>query len=84
MEFTPEEPVGFAWFDSLFELRVPEFRRYLPHMHSRTIVGFHDTAHEDPSASGFREGLASLVNEGLMRMIELPTPRGVTFAQVMV
>lgn len=79
MEFTPEEPVDFAWFDS-FELRVLEFRRYLPYMHARTIVGFHDTA--IPSESALREGLASLIDEGLLRMIELPTPRGVAFAQV--
>lgn len=79
MEFTPEEPIDFAWFDS-FELRALEFRRYLPHMHARTIVGFHDTA--IPSFSALREGLASLIDEGLVRMIELPTPRGVAFAQV--
>lgn len=80
MEFTPGEPIDFAWFDSLLDLRVPEFRRYLPHMHARTIVGFHDTAHQN--ASELREGLASLIDEGLLRMIELTTPRGVAFAQV--
>ena len=43
LDYTPDRPVDFAWFDSDVETRPLEFRRYLPWMHSRTVVGFHDT-----------------------------------------
>lgn len=78
MTWTPEQPVDFAWFDSLCELRPKEFRRYLPWMHDRTVVGFHDTGPQHP----VRGLLRPLEEEGLIAPIYLPTPRGVCFARV--
>lgn len=78
LSYTPTGPVDFAWFDSAAELRPVEFRRYLPHMHDRTVVGFHDTGPQHP----VRELLEPLEREGLMRPLYLPTPRGVMFARV--
>lgn len=77
LEYTPEHPVEFAWFDSLLELRVSEFRRYLPYMTNRTVVGFHDTAPHHPT----RKYMEPLHSEGLIvGAIYLSTPRGVCFA----
>lgn len=79
MTYVPEEPIDFAWFDSEVMLRTSEFQRYLPSMHSRTIVGFHDTG-ADPHNSY----LNSLVDAGLVSWpLYLPTPRGVAFARVL-
>jgi predicted O-methyltransferase YrrM len=78
LEYTPECPVDFAWFDSLFHLRPLEFRRYLPWMHARTVVGFHDTGAQHP----VRGLLAPLEDEGWIVPLYLPTPRGVCFARV--
>jgi hypothetical protein len=77
LEFTPTEPVGFAFFDSLLQLRIPEFERYRPHLMRGAIVGFHDTG---PHFGAFGAQIAAL---GGVRTIQLPTPRGVTFAQVL-
>jgi hypothetical protein len=49
LEFTPEQPIDFAWFDTVTDMRHTEYRRYHPHMHARTIVGFHDTAPFHPT-----------------------------------
>ena len=79
LDFVPPAPVDFAWFDSLIDLRIQEFRRYLPHMHSGTVVGFHDVGPQHP---GLAEGIRQLADEGCLVPLFLPTPRGVCLAQV--
>lgn len=76
--FTPRADIDFAWFDSLCELRVPEFREYYSMMHSSTVVGFHDTGPHKP----LRPELDELQAENMIQPIYLPTPRGVCFARV--
>jgi predicted O-methyltransferase YrrM len=77
LDYEPDDWIDFAWFDSWTNLRVAEFRRFLPRMHAGTIVGFHDTGPHF-ALHGEIEGL---VDEGLLHTINLPTPRGVTFGQ---
>lgn len=97
MDFTPTYPldaedthIGFAWFDSLVTLRRAEFERFYPYMQPGTICGFHDTAphHGNWSRfldSGTPEGYAFLGTgvASRLRTIHLPTPRGVTFLEVL-
>lgn len=79
MEYVPDQPIDFVWFDSLTHLRVPEFRRFYPWMHHRTVVGFHDTGPQHPT----RPWIQQLIDEGLLQAIFLPTPRGVCFGRVL-
>lgn len=86
MEWWPtQSPIDFAFFDSLYELRVPEFQRYRPFMRAGTIVAFHDSAPEHGShriASGrdlHSEILAELPE---LNVIRFPTPRGITIGEV--
>lgn len=76
LDFEPEQPIGFAWFDSLLILRVREFKRYRPWLLPGAIVGFHDTG---PQFGDFGLRIEQMPN---LRAIRLPTPRGVTFAEV--
>lgn len=79
MDYVPDRPIDFAFFDSLVRLRVQEFERFFPWMHSRTVVSFHDTGPHHP----FRELLRPLEIRGLLiSPLYLPTPRGVMFARV--
>jgi hypothetical protein len=78
LDWTPPGPIGFAWFDSLADLRVQEFRRYRQWLPVGAVVGFHDTG---PHQGGLREMVEALEDEGLLVM-HLPTPRGVSFGQV--
>jgi len=79
LEYLPELPIDFAFFDSLARIRAQEFERYLPWMHDRTVVGFHDTGPHHP----VRNFLAPLERSGLLvSPLYLPTPRGVMFARV--
>ena len=71
--------VGFAWFDSLHHLRVPEFRALHPHLAPGAFVGFHDTG---PHQGPLRDEILQLEKEGLLLPVFLPTPRGVCFAEV--
>ena len=73
-DFVPPAPIDFAWFDSETNLRVPEFLAYREHMHDRTLVGFHDTSPHH----GYRPTLDALG----IALLDLPTPRGVTFGRV--
>jgi len=78
LEFDPDGPIGFAWFDSLLDLRVPEFQRFSAHMAPGSFVGFHDTgAHMGTLEAQIR----SLPN---LKPTFLRTPRGVCFAEVVV
>lgn len=79
MKWTPPGPVGFAWLDSRFELRVPEFRRLYRHFIPGAIVGFHDTGPHRGQLRGQIEGLEA---DGMLLPVHLPTPRGVTFGEV--
>lgn len=78
LDYEPTEDIGFAWFDSLLHLRVPEFKAFYHRMTPRTIVGFHDTADHH----GYRPEIEKLAGEGFIKPIFLPTPRGVCFAEV--
>lgn len=77
LEYTPTEPVGFAWLDSRVELRVPEFERFRPHLAPGAIVGFHDTS---PHQGDWGRAVECLPGT---RAIRLRTPRGVTFVELM-
>lgn len=81
VDFEPAGEIGFAWFDSLLQLRCPEFLAYRPFMTKATIVGFHDTGPQ--FGNGFRSALSSLAAKRLLRPISLRTPRGVVLAQVL-
>ena len=73
-DFVPLAPIDFAWFDSEPEIRAAEFVAFRPHMHSRSVVGFHDTHPRHL----YRPQLDSLG----IQLLDLPTPRGVTFGRV--
>ena len=73
-------PVDFAWFDSLLQLRGPEFEHYRTWMEVGTIVGFHDTG---PHKKVMMKTMARLERRRLLKPIRLRTPRGVTFAEVL-
>lgn len=77
MEFLPDRPVGFAWLDSLIDLRIAEFLRFRPWFMPGTVVGFHDTG---PHFGSWGRDVERLTGT---RCIRLRTPRGVTFAEVL-
>lgn len=88
-DWEPSGTIGFAFFDSTFPLRVPEFLHYRRWMNERTVVAFHDTA---PQAGGGQlddwYDLATqiehlLVYPGYLRAIHFPTPRGLILGQVL-
>lgn len=78
LAWTPPGPIDFAWLDSDAHRRQLELRAYLPWMHDRTVVGIHDTGPQHP----VRELLRPLEAEGLLSLLDLPTPRGVSFARI--
>lgn len=77
LEFTPAEPVGFAWLDSRTDLRVAEFEQFRDHFIPGAIVGFHDTA---PHQGVWGREVERIPGT---RAVRLRTPRGVTFVEVM-
>ena len=74
--------LGFAWFDSLLPLRVPEFRHFYPAMAPGAFVGFHDVGTHHDYGKLLWNQILELEDEGLLLPIRLPTPRGVVFAEV--
>lgn len=78
LDFTPKQPIDFAWFDSELDLRIPEFERYREHLAPGAVCGFHDTG---PHKDGGKFGESIRAIPGTVSL-QLPTPRGVTFLQV--
>lgn len=77
-EFTPPGPVGFAWLDTEPDFRIPEARALRPFLPRGAFVGIHDTAPHH----NFRPRVETLIEDGWLRPVWLPTPRGVMFAEV--
>jgi methyltransferase family protein len=76
----PPGPVGFAWIDGLWEHRAPDLEALLPHFSPGAIAGIHDTG---PQFPWVQQALAPLAEAGKIRLLDLRTPRGVSFAQVL-
>jgi predicted O-methyltransferase YrrM len=77
----------FCFFDSgTPATRIEEFKRFRSLMRPGTIVCFHDTAPRHAGAFSpdldFRSTLAAELRPRL-RMIHLPTPRGLTIGEVL-
>ena len=79
LDWDPVDGIGFAWLDSLLDLRAAEFRHLYPHFAPGAFVGFHDTG---PHRQALRDQIEALEAEGLLLPVFLPTPRGVCFAEV--
>lgn len=79
LDWTPPLPFGFAWFDSTTDIRAREFLHFKPWLPRGIVAGFHDTGPQHVT----RSLLEPLVQEGWLRPIYLPTPRGVAFAEVL-
>jgi len=80
LDFEPPSKIGFAWFDSLVPLRLPEFEHFYPHLLPGAIVGFHDTAPHHGTAMW--QGIMAQETAGRLLPIRLHTPRGVVFGEV--
>lgn len=76
LEFEPIAPIDFLWLDSLFEIRIQEFRRFQPWLHAGSVIGIHDTA---PHHGPMGDEIMALPG---VRALRLHTPRGVTFLQL--
>jgi predicted O-methyltransferase YrrM len=75
--------VGFAWLDSLFELRIPELRAIRPLLSAGAIVGIHDCGEPGRTKyNNFSRDVALEADRLGFSRISLPTPRGVTFLQM--
>lgn len=81
--------IDLAFLDTLYETRVPEFLHLRRWMRAGTIVAIHDTApdrggHRIADGVSLREQIKrDLVEPGLVRAIDLPTPRGLTLCEVL-
>jgi hypothetical protein len=79
LSFTPPGPVGLAFFDSFIPIRVQEAQALRPWLQPGALLGFHDCGPQH----GYRDEVEALAQDGWLRMIYLPTPRGVIFAEVL-
>lgn len=73
-----------CYFDAYYRERVAEFNHFHPYMRPGTICCFHDSA----PGHGIEQGkdILTTIAEGLRgkaRLIHLPTPRGLTIAEVL-
>jgi predicted O-methyltransferase YrrM len=84
LDFTPPQEIDFAWFDSLYELRAEEFRRFRPWLSPGGIVAFHDwTSGLRGHYLDVRAEVEALAAEGLLRPVFVPSPRGIVVAEVL-
>ncbi len=78
LEMRVEGRIDLLFSDSDPELREPEVRRYLPQMSPWGLVVIHDASSHMRTV---REAALRMEREGLLRVLLLPTPRGLVLAQ---
>lgn len=77
LEFVPEEPLDFIFFDSEYDLRPLEIARFKRFASRRCIWALHDSRQESLQAA-----LEELREDGsITDLINLPTPRGITLGR---
>lgn len=84
LDYEPPEPIAFAWLDSHIAIRHLEIMHLLPHLTRGAIIGIHDTGPQHPVMGYLEETrlVPTSNSKGRLSIINLHTPRGVIFAQV--
>jgi len=84
-----EDAIDLAFFDSNYECRIPEFLLFRKWMRTGATVIFHDTGpdrgrHRIESGQSLREEIESeLVQTGMIKVVDFPSPRGLTLGEVL-
>ncbi len=78
LEMTVEGTIDLLFADSDPELREAEVKRYLPQMNPHGLIVIHDASSHLKTV---REAALTMEREGLLRVLLLPTPRGLVLAQ---
>lgn len=79
LEHVPAEPIDLLFLDSTRPARVHEFRRFRPYLSGRALIVWHDSA---PEHEVVHRDIASLVAEGEIHAVLIPSPRGLTVSKV--
>lgn len=70
----------FCWFDTDGKTELAaQFRHYQPWITQGALVCFHDTGTAWPTTTA----LAQLEQEGLLKVVHVPTPRGASICEVL-
>lgn len=78
LEMQVDGTIDLLFSDSDPELREAEVRRYLPQMSPHALIVIHDASSH---LGTVREAALRMEREGLLRVLLLPTPRGLVLAQ---
>ena len=78
LEMKVDGRIDLLFSDSDPELREAEVKRYLPQMNPNGLILIHDAS---THLKAVREAALRLEAEGLLRILLLPTPRGLVLAQ---
>jgi predicted O-methyltransferase YrrM/D-alanine-D-alanine ligase-like ATP-grasp enzyme len=79
LDHVPAEPIDLLFLDSTRPARIHEFRRFKPYLSDRALIVWHDSAPEHKVVHG---DIASLVAEGEIHAVLIPSPRGLTVSKV--
>jgi predicted O-methyltransferase YrrM len=79
LEFTPDRHYDMAIFDTGTELQIQEFRRFKPWLKPGALLIFRDTSERDGATV---PSVRTLIAEGAIEGVNLPTPRGVWIGRV--
>ena len=78
LEMEVEGTIDLLFSDSDPELREAEVKRFLPQMNPHGLIVIHDASSHLKTV---REAALKMEQEGLLRVLLLPTPRGLVLAQ---
>jgi predicted O-methyltransferase YrrM/D-alanine-D-alanine ligase-like ATP-grasp enzyme len=79
LDYIPTEPIDLLFLDSTRPARIHEFRRFKPYLSSRALIIWHDSA---PEHEVVHRDITSLVAEGEIHAVLIPSPRGLTVSKV--
>lgn len=79
LEYIPEAPIDFLYLDSSRPIRIKEFWHYKPYLSENAIIVWHDSA---PEHDCVYQDINTLVRDGIIDRVLLPTPRGLTISKL--
>jgi D-alanine-D-alanine ligase-like ATP-grasp enzyme/predicted O-methyltransferase YrrM len=79
LSYTPDRPIDLLFLDSTRPARIHEFRRFKRFLSDEALIVWHDSA---PEHAVVNRDIQTLVAEGELNAVLLPSPRGLTVSKV--
>ncbi len=81
LQYVPTEQIDLLFLDSKRILRKDEFMHFIPYLHKKSLIIWHDSSYRKQNHAVF-DAVNELYAQGIIDRLLLPTPRGITLSML--